>query len=117
MRGIQTKPAGRRRGARKKPAAKPARSAQPWWQPEETKEIRLWRAEVQFFERMRKKLWENPEYREKYVAIRQKKIIDVGTNQFDLARKWSKQLPGKIVLITKVELEPPPVNLPDLRFR
>jgi len=116
MRLTETKsPSRRKRPARK--AVKATTPGRAWWQPEETPQLRQWRVEVQYFKRVRRKLWDNPLYREKYVVIKNKRILDVGVNQFDLARKWTKQFPGEAMLITKVELETPRIQLPDMRFR
>jgi len=69
-----------------------------------------WEAAVSYFGRAR--LWEDERYRGKYLAIKDKKVVDCDADRFRLARRMAERLPGQRVLIAKAEKEPPVVELP-----
>jgi hypothetical protein len=79
-------------------------------------EVRAWRTEVRYFDSMRQKLWRKPEYRGKFVAVRQKEIVDMDQDRFVLYRRVRERFPGEVVLIEQVEIEPRKIELPGLEI-
>ncbi len=78
--------------------------------------MRAWRAAVRHLESIRAELWKDESLRHKFVVVRKKKIIAVGTNQFDLAREMQGRYPNEVILVTQVEPEARRVELPSLEF-
>ena len=76
-----------------------------------------WWSEVQHFLSIRRQLWGQLHLRAKYVAIYHHDLIDVDPDQFALGRRMSLQHPGEVVLIVKVELEDPRIELPSIQIR
>jgi len=66
-------------------------------------ELTEWRQQVLFYKRIQKKLLKDPSLLGKYVAIKDKTIIDSDICKFALARRVFQEYPSATILITKVE--------------
>lgn len=80
--------------------------------------IRQWRQELTDFYVRLDELYANPEYREKFVAMKNGEVIDVDENDLQLAERICQRFPDEVVLITKVTLKPLPVlevSSPEIR--
>lgn len=75
-------------------------------------EITAWRNEMAHFERIKAKLWKDRQYRHKYVAIRQRTILDVDDDKFRLAKRVKQQFADEVVFIGQVQISARVVELP-----
>jgi hypothetical protein len=66
-------------------------------------EFSKWREELDFFNSMKKKLLKDKVYRNKFVAIKDKKLIDSDIDNFRLVKRVNKKYHNDVVLIVKVE--------------
>ena len=82
----------------------------------EADQRRAWRTEVNYFESIRTRLYRNPKYRGKFIAVRGKEIVGVGVDQFELHRRMSSLYPGEVVLIEQAAKEPQRINLPSMEI-
>lgn len=71
-----------------------------------------WDSEVRYFESIRKELLKEKEYRNKFVAIKDKEIIGVDTEKIKLAKRVKRQYPHEVILITRVQRGMRVVELP-----
>lgn len=76
-----------------------------------------WRSEVQFFLDNRKKLWDQPDLRSKFIATRNHEIVDKDEDEFVLAERVGSRFPHDVVVISKVELTDRVIQLPDMEYR
>ncbi|MFN0196104.1 MAG: hypothetical protein ACKVT0_05120 [Planctomycetaceae bacterium] len=79
---------------------------------EEDADIRLWQEDADYFESIRSNLWNDKDYRGKYVALREKEVIDVDDDKFQLARRVMRQYPADVVFVAKVQIESQVVEVP-----
>ena len=70
---------------------------------EEDLELKKWEDDLGYFQAMKARLLTDGTYRDKYIAIRDKKIIDSDVDHFRLARRVNEQYPYQAVLIARVE--------------
>jgi len=84
---------------------------------DEEHDLSVWRSEVSYFEKVRPQLWKDTRYRNKYVAIRCRRVIDADDNKFVLARRMAERFPDDVVLIAKVQLRAPVVQLRSPRLQ
>ncbi len=82
----------------------------------EAAQRRAWRTEVNYFESIRQRLFHDPQFRGKFIAVRGKKIVGVGNNQFELHRQMSSAYPGEVVLIEQAAKAPRVINLPSVEI-
>jgi len=75
-------------------------------------DIRALRAERKHFMKIKAELLADERYRGRVVAMKDKQIIDVGDDEFDLAIKFGKTHPGAVILIRKVVLDDAVYDLP-----
>ena len=75
-------------------------------------EIQAWRNEMAHFDRIKVKLWKDRRYRHKYVAIRQRAIVDVDDDKFRLAKRVKQQFADQVVFIGNVQISARVVELP-----
>ena len=68
------------------------------------REFEKWHGELSFFNSTKKDLLENKSFRNKFVAIKDKKLIDVDIDKFRLVKRVSEKHPNGVVLIAKVEM-------------
>ena len=71
-----------------------------------------WRNAVDYFETIKPGLWKDKNYRHRYVAIRQQKLIDVDDDKFPLVQRVRQQHPDDVVFVAKVERMPPVAEIP-----
>ncbi len=64
--------------------------------------IRKWREELDNFKSVRDKLIAEPRYAGRFVAMRNRQVVDSDTDEFRLARRISGKYPREVVLIAKV---------------
>lgn len=79
---------------------------------EEDWEFRKWREELDFFNSIKKELLTNKAYRNKFVAIKDKKVIDYDIDKFRLIKRVNKKYRNEVVLIVKVERGVPVAEIP-----
>lgn len=68
-----------------------------------TSDIAGWETEFSHFQSAKQKLVEDGTYLNKYVAIKNKKIIDSDKNEIRLVRRINKTYPDEVVFIAKVD--------------
>lgn len=68
--------------------------------------------EQEHFESIKKSLIVDPAYKDRYVAILNKQVVDADSNEMDLVERISSQIPNEIVFIGLVSNEDPHVDLP-----
>ncbi len=83
---------------------------------ESNREFRRWGEELSFFNSIKGKLWEDEAYRDKFVAIRDKKVIDSDLDDFKLVKRINKKYPSEVVLIAKVEMGMRVAKIPSPRI-
>ena len=76
-----------------------------------------WWAELQHYLSIRQQLWERPELRSRYIAMKNHEIVDLDADEFELARRTELAFPGEVVFISKVELTDPVINVPMMEVR
>jgi hypothetical protein len=64
-----------------------------------------------YYSRVRGRLYKNPAYRDKYVVIRDRKIVDVDADKFILQDRLLKKFPDNKFLVMPVWSEFPTVNI------
>ena len=64
-----------------------------------------------YFIKVRPRLFEKAEYRGKYVAIRDRKIVGVGRDKFALYSKVLKRFPDQKFIVSQVLHEVPSVTI------
>jgi hypothetical protein len=64
-----------------------------------------------YFTKVRPRLFKKPEYRGKYVAIRDRKIVGVGKNKFALYEEVLKQFPDQKFIVSQVLHELPSATI------
>lgn len=82
----------------------------------ETAQRRAWRREVNYFESIRNRLFRDPKYRGKFIAVRGMEIVGVGVDRFQLHRQMAAKYPGEVVLIEQAEKEMQKINLPSVEI-
>ncbi len=75
-----------------------------------------WRREVEYFESVRAELCADPELNGKFVAVQNRQIVDRDADEFALAQRVDSHYPRVVVLIARVQPEPPVVRLPSPRL-
>lgn len=75
-----------------------------------------WQSELTYFENSKEQLWQNCQYRDKYVAIRRQTVVGVDEDKFQLAKRMAEQFPDDVVFVAKVAEDAPPVRLPSPRL-
>lgn len=66
-------------------------------------EYPIWYADLEYFQSIKSELLEDGTYVDKYIAIRNKKIIDSDKDEIKLALRIEKAYPDKVVFIAKVD--------------
>lgn len=64
-----------------------------------------WKEQLEYFKSIRRKLLQDPQYKNKYIAICDKEIISTGLDKFKLYIDAHQKYPNKQVLIVIVEPE------------
>jgi hypothetical protein len=82
----------------------------------EAAQHRAWEIEVRYFESIRARLFRTPKYRGKFIAVRGRRIVGVGTDAFELHRQMSSEFPGEVILIEQAAKEIRKVDLPGFRI-
>ena len=67
-------------------------------------DIREWENELIFFNSVRKELLNDKTYKNKFVAIKNSKIIDSDLDNFRLVKRINKKYPNEVVLVVKVQV-------------
>ncbi|MEX2682105.1 MAG: hypothetical protein Q6373_010925 [Candidatus Sigynarchaeota archaeon] len=75
-------------------------------------DIRALRVEFKHFMKIKAELLADERYRGRFVPMKDKQIIDVGGDEFDLAIKLEKTYPGAVILIRRVASEDVVHDLP-----
>lgn len=75
-------------------------------------EFRKWEEELSFFNSVKNKLFENIDYKNKFIAIKDKKVVDSDLDNFRLVKRINKKYPDEVVLIIKVEMGVPVAEIP-----
>ncbi len=70
-------------------------------------DVSEWEKELAYFQRVKDDLLKDSKYTNKFIAIKNKKIIDSDTNEFKLMQRINKAYPDEVVLIAKVDDERP----------
>lgn len=65
-------------------------------------EFKKWEGELNFFNSMKSKLLQDKRYRDKFVAIKGKEIIDSDIDDFRLVKRIDEGYPNDVVLVIKV---------------
>ncbi len=65
-------------------------------------DVRVLKAELKYFLKIKQKLLADPTYHGKFVAIKDKKVIDLGVDEFDLGAKLAITWPNDVIIIKKV---------------
>lgn len=68
----------------------------------ESTKLQKWREELDYFKSKKAEWLENQEYRDKYIALKDKMIVDSDVDNFDLVRRIRAKYPEEVVLIAKV---------------
>ena len=71
----------------------------------------LWLEILSSYGEFKKTLVDDPKYKDKYVAIKDMKVIDLDDDEFALAKRINRKYPKDVVLIGKVGDEEPEVYL------
>lgn len=79
--------------------------------------IAEWRSQLDYFEHVRDRLWQDEQYRDRYVALRRQTVVDADQNKFELVKRVTARFPDEVVFIGKVATSPPLVRLPSPRLR
>lgn len=75
-------------------------------------DIREWENELIFFNSIRKELFNDKTYKDKFVAIKNSKVIDLDLNNFRLVKRINKKYPNEVVLVVKVQVGFPVAEIP-----
>jgi len=65
-------------------------------------QLKKWREELASFKKIAPELSDNSDYTNKYIAIKDKKIIDFDPDNFRLVKRINKKYPEEVVLVVKV---------------
>jgi hypothetical protein len=65
-------------------------------------DIRALRREFKHFMKIKQKLLADERYRGRFVAMKDKTVIDVGDDEYELVVKMSERYPDDVVLVKKV---------------
>ena len=68
----------------------------------EEAKLRQWRKELDWFERSASALAARPELNNKFIAVKDGKILDQDRNDVRLAKRVNKKYPRQVILIVKV---------------
>lgn len=83
---------------------------------EEDLEFKKWEEEIRFFNSIKRKLLEDKVYRNKFVAIKDKKLIDSDIDNFRLVKRINKKYPNEVVLVVRVEMGMRVAKIPSPRI-
>jgi len=75
-------------------------------------EFKKWKEELDFFNSIKRKLLEDETYRNKFVAIKDKRLIDYDIDNFRLAKRVNEKYRNEVVLIIKAEISMPVAEIP-----
>ncbi len=75
-------------------------------------DIREWEDQLIFFNSVRKELLNDKTYKNKFVAIKNSKIIDSDLDSFGLVKRIKKKYPNEVVLVVKVKVGSPVAEIP-----
>ncbi|MEX0726586.1 MAG: hypothetical protein WD065_09980 [Planctomycetaceae bacterium] len=75
-------------------------------------DMQAWQDDADYFESIRSSLWQDKTYRQKYVAIRHRAVIDTDDDKFELFERISRQHAADVVFIAKVQRESQVVEVP-----
>lgn len=75
-----------------------------------------WREELAFFDRIRDELAGEQRYCGKYVAVKDKHVIDVDVDDVKLTQRMDEKYPFDVVLIARVGADDPVGELPSPEF-
>lgn len=79
---------------------------------EEDWEFKKWKEELEFFNSIKRELLEDKTYRNKFVAIKDKKLIDSDIDNLRLVKRVNEKYRNEVVLIVKVEIGSPVAEIP-----
>ncbi len=80
-------------------------------------DTRKWREELAFFNRIREELAKDERYSCKYVAVKDKQVIDSDVDDLRLTERMDEEYPSDVVLIARVGADTPAGELPSPEFR
>lgn len=79
---------------------------------EKQNEYCKWQDELDFFNNAKKTILKNSQYRNKFVAIKNQKVIDSDKDKFRLVKRINKKYPDEAVLVVKVQIAVPRLEVP-----
>ena len=79
-------------------------------------EMSKWAEELAFFNSIQEDLLTDKAYKNKYVAIKDKKLIDSDADDFRLVERIDSKYPNDVVLVVKVEADVPIAEIPSPEF-
>ncbi len=75
-------------------------------------EFGKWEDELSFFNSIKRELLKNKAYRNQFVAIKDKRVVDFDLDNFRLVKRINKEYPNEVVLVAKVEIGVPAAEIP-----
>lgn len=83
---------------------------------EQSNKMDEWQEQVNFFKTNKETFLQDASLLGKFIAIKNKTIIDNDTNKHNLIRRIQQQYTGEIVVVFKVEKETPIVEISTSEF-
>ncbi|MCE9553608.1 MAG: hypothetical protein K8T91_09590 [Planctomycetes bacterium] len=79
-------------------------------------EMAAWLREQAAFDELRPSLSQDDRYRDKYVAIHERAVVDCDVDKFQLVRRLMKNFPDDIFFVGHASIDEPLVDLPSLEI-
>lgn len=83
---------------------------------EQSHEMAAWIKEQAAFDELRPSLSQDERYRNKYVAIHDRAVVDCDVDKFQLVRRLMKKFPDDVFFVGHASKDEPPVDLPSLEI-
>jgi hypothetical protein len=79
---------------------------------EEDWQVREWEDGINHFFEIRNELWKDPSLRNRFIGLLNHEIVDSDINKIALAKRLNKKFPNRVVVIARVQLGLPEVEIP-----
>ena len=80
--------------------------------PERDWQFREWEDGINHFFEIRNELWKDPSLRNRFIGLLNHEIVDSDINKIALAKRLNKKFPNRVVVIARVQLGLPEVEIP-----
>jgi len=78
--------------------------------------MKHWRESAEFYDRNKRRLLKDSRYRDKFIAIRHKHVVDVDTDKVVLAHRLMERFPDHLFFVKEVLAVDPVLEVPGFVF-